>query len=377
MRVCYFGTYRAEYARNQILIEGLRRNGIEVIECHQVLWKGVEDRVRIASGGWKNPAFWMRLLRAYSALIRNYLAMGQHDLIIVGYPGQYDIFIARILAWWKGKPLVWDILNSMYLITLERGIHQKSKVTGWMIRILEKLACRLPDLMLLDTQRFVEWFSNLHGASPKKFRIVTIGADERFFQPTPCPDPPDGLFRVIYYGSYIPNHGVETIIRSASLLNDQPAIRYEMIGTGPELPGAARLAADLGLKNVEFVEWLDRGQLARRIGCADVVLGVFGTTIQNTLTNNNKIYEGFAMRKPVISASTPALPACLLPGEHLILCERGDPEGLANAILALRASPEKIQQLADAGQAIFFQYFDLAHIGLQLKGHLEELLNNR
>ena len=37
MRVCYFGTYRAEYSRNQIMIEGLRRNGVEVIECHETL----------------------------------------------------------------------------------------------------------------------------------------------------------------------------------------------------------------------------------------------------------------------------------------------------------------------------------------------------
>ncbi len=63
LRVVYFGTYRAEYARNQIMIEGLRRVGIEVIECHVALWTGVEDRVRAASGGWMSPRFWGRILR--------------------------------------------------------------------------------------------------------------------------------------------------------------------------------------------------------------------------------------------------------------------------------------------------------------------------
>ena len=53
MRVCYFGTYRVRYSRNQIMIEGLRRNGVEVIECHEELWRGIEDRVEVASGGWK------------------------------------------------------------------------------------------------------------------------------------------------------------------------------------------------------------------------------------------------------------------------------------------------------------------------------------
>jgi hypothetical protein len=52
LRVCYFGTYRANYSRNQIMIEGLRRNGVEVVECHERLWHSLEDRVQVASGGW-------------------------------------------------------------------------------------------------------------------------------------------------------------------------------------------------------------------------------------------------------------------------------------------------------------------------------------
>ena len=37
IKVCYFGTYRAAYSRNKIMIEGLRRNGVEVLECHETL----------------------------------------------------------------------------------------------------------------------------------------------------------------------------------------------------------------------------------------------------------------------------------------------------------------------------------------------------
>ena len=40
LRVCYFGTYRAEYSRNQILLEGLRRSGVEVVmgKCLITMW---------------------------------------------------------------------------------------------------------------------------------------------------------------------------------------------------------------------------------------------------------------------------------------------------------------------------------------------------
>jgi glycosyltransferase involved in cell wall biosynthesis len=378
LRVCYFGTYRAEYARNQILIEGLRRAGVEVVECHAALWQGVEDRVRTASGGWKKPSFWGRVINAYAQLLRQYRRVSEYDVLVIGYPGHFDVFLGRLLSSLRRKPLVWDVLNSLYLITSERGIQERSPLTVNLIRRVEKLALRLPDMLILDTSQFVEWFCQTHQISPDRFRLVQIGADERYFQPmeTPPHQAGDDEFRVIYYGSYIPNHGVTTIIEAARLLIDEPII-FEMVGSGPDQPKAQSLAKEYGLDKVHFIEWLNRPELAQHIAQADVVLGVFGLTQQNLLTNNNKIYEGFAMRKPVISARTPALPDSLQHGVHLYLCERGDPASLAEAIRALRADPILCQRLAEKGYQLFLTAFDVTHIGEQFAALLQELVEKR
>ncbi len=374
-RVVYFGTYRAEYARNQILIEGLRRAGVEVVECHISLWHGVEDRVQAASGGWMNPAFWWRILRTYAQLMRNYRRVGGYDVLVVGYPGHMDVFPAWVLSRLRRKPLVWDVLNSLYLITTERGIQQRSRFTVELIRRIERLACRLPDMLLLDTQQFIEWFGETHQIDTSSFRIVQIGADDRYFSTVESHEPEHNAkaeFRVIYYGSYIPNHGVEAILQAAHLLA-QEGVVFEMIGTGPDLPKARALAEEFNLEHVTFIDWLDRPELAAHIARSDLVLGVFGATQQNLLTNNNKIYEGFAMRKPVVSARTPALPDALEHGVHLYLCRRGDPQSLADAIRVLRANPELRQQMAENGRRIFHQQFDVTQIGRQFARHLEEL----
>ncbi|MGW8252137.1 MAG: glycosyltransferase, partial [Anaerolineales bacterium] len=286
-----------------------------------------------------------------------------------------DVFLARLLASLRRKPLVWDVLNSLYLITTERGIQQRSPFTIQMIRRVERLACRLPDLMLLDTPQFVEWFQHTHGIDPDRFRIVQIGADERIFhlpENLPVDGEPPTAFKVIYYGSYIPNHGVGTIIEAARLMQGEP-VGIEMIGTGPEKEQAQSLAQGYGLRNVTFIDWLDREELVEHIARADLVLGVFGSTQQNLLTNNNKIYEGFAMRKAVISARTPALPEVLQHGVHLYLCQRGDPQSLAGAIRELRRDPELRQRLADNGWQVFQQHFDVNHIGQQFASILQEL----
>jgi hypothetical protein len=57
LRVCYLGTYRSGYTRDKIMIESLRRHGVEVIECHERLWRGIEDRVEAAGGGRLQPSF--------------------------------------------------------------------------------------------------------------------------------------------------------------------------------------------------------------------------------------------------------------------------------------------------------------------------------
>ena len=79
LRVCYFGTYRAAYSRNRIMIEGLRRSGLEVVECHERLWHGIQDRVQAASGGWLRPGFFSRLVRTYARLLRRYGQVGPYD----------------------------------------------------------------------------------------------------------------------------------------------------------------------------------------------------------------------------------------------------------------------------------------------------------
>ena len=138
MKVCYFGTYRTAYSRNQIMIEGLRRAGVEVIECQVPLWTGIEDRVQAALGGWTRPRFLRRVLSTYRRLLAAIRPVGDFDLLMLGYPGQFDAYLARLLAWLRRKPLVLDVFMSPWLIASERGLVQRAPLTGRFLHMLEK-----------------------------------------------------------------------------------------------------------------------------------------------------------------------------------------------------------------------------------------------
>lgn len=345
------------------MIKGLRRNGVEVLECHQPLWHGIEDRVHSVSGGWKNPRFWWRVVRTYAQLLNQYRAFHNHyDILIVGYPGQFDVFLARILSWIAGKPLVWDVFMSIYLIARERGLDRASPSIVKLVRWVEWIACRLPNRLVLDTEEYAMWFAQTHGVYRQRFMLVPTGADSDSFvahHQTPAEHHP---FTVLYYGTFIPNHGVQTIIESANELKHEE-FRIMLIGEGPDRLAAEALAAQYSLSNVTFINWLDHSALVEQIRVADVHLGVFGSTPQSMMTIQNKIYEGLAMGKAVLSGDSPAIRRVLTHGREIFLCERENPIALAQSIRTLAQDIQLRAQLGKAGYEWFWQSYDIGHLG--------------
>ena len=375
LRVCYFGTYRAEYSRNRIMIEGLRRNNVQVIECQEPLWHSIEDRVDTVAGGWKRPAFWGRVAHAYLRLLRRFWDLRhQFDVLVVGYPGQFDVYLARLLSWWTRKPLAWDIFMSIYLIAQERGLEKRHRGILTLIRVAERAACHLPDLLIIDTDEYVRWFGRTHGVSAVRFRLVPTGADSDRFRPLPLHNRSDGIFRVVYYGTFIPNHGVATIIEAARLLAEDRSIRIELIGDGPDRAAAMQLANGYGLTNVQFADWLNQAALIQRVAEADLCLGAFGDTPQSVMTVQNKIYEGLAMQRPVLTGDSPAVRQKMHAGKEIYVCARSNPAALAAAIRTLSGDPGLCQQLATQGRQAFAADYTIERLGALYRSHIEALL---
>jgi glycosyltransferase involved in cell wall biosynthesis len=358
------------------LIEGLRATGADVIECHAPLWQGVEDRVRTASGGWLRPAFLRRLVPAYGRLLAAHHKAAGYDVMLLGYPGQFDVFLARLLSWLRRRPLALDIFMSTYLIAQERGLVARHPRTGRLIFLLEKMAYRLPDLLVQDTQEYADWLCHTFRLDEDRFRLVPTGADDRIFHPSGSSQgkPEDSTFRVVYYGSFIPNHGVGTIVGAAHLLQGEPDIQFELIGDGPDRAEAGRRVQDWGLANVQFTPWLEQSALVERAGWADVCLGAFGTTPQSMMTVHNKIYEALAMRLCVVTGESPAVRRAFAHGKELWLCERADPGSLAAAIKVLRADPALRSSLAEQGHRAYLTQYTVGALGAQLRRHLQEIV---
>lgn len=374
MKVCYFGTYDADYVRNRVLTEGLRANGVQVAECHSRLWFGTPDKVREVERGILNPRLWLRFLKAYLRLLRNYLKVGRYDVMVVGYAGHIDVFLARILASLARKPLVFDAFLSLHdTIVEDRGLAGAGSMIGSLAFWLEKLGCLLSDVVLLDTEAHIHHFSTKYTIPKRKFRRVWVGADEKVYYPLKIPRK-DQQFTVIYFGKFIPLHGVEHVVRAAKGLEAYPDIRFEFIGRGQTYHQVRCLAEELQVGNIIWgPEWLEPPELRQRIAQADVCLGIFGTSPKAEYVIPAKAYIALAMRKPLITRDSPAVREIFISGENALLCPAGDGLALANSVLTLRRNPDLRKEIAHKGFRLFQEAFSSQAVGLKVKEMLREI----
>jgi glycosyltransferase involved in cell wall biosynthesis len=372
LRVCYFGTYRAGYTRNQIILKGLQAQpDVVVYVCHVPLWQGTEDRVAQASGGWRNPQFWRRTAAAYRQLIRAHRQMPDYDVMLIGYPGQFDAYLGRRLAHARGRPVALDILMSLHLVAEERGLTAAHPATGRIIFALERRGLRQPDLLIAENPEYGGYIAEKYRLPPERFRFVPHGADETVFHPRSL-RPPDDCFRVTYHGGYLPSHGMDAILGAAALLRDDPDVRFDFYGSGPEKERIVLQAQEWGLPNVAFHGYVSQDDLLDALAGAHVCLGVVGVTRQARFTIQNKVWEGLAMGRPVISGDSPTVRAALADRREIYLIERDSSAALAAAIRELRANPEMREAIAAAGHARFLAGNSIPAIGRQMKEALLE-----
>lgn len=338
MTVCYFGNYNRNYPRNKILIKGLERNGVRVIECH-------DDSPL--------PMRFFRLWRKHRA-IRN-----EYDVMIVGFPGQGMAIFAKLLT---RKPVVLDAFYSMYnTIVEDRKLKSRYSLVALYNYFLDWLSVRTADKVLLDTNEHIAYFVKKFGANKEKLFRIWIGADDDIFYPRPKKE--SGKFIVGFHGTYIPLQGVQYIIQAAKILQDYNSndtnsnsndtnrreSEFLLVGNGHLLKATKKQASDLDLRNVRFIEErIPQERLAEFITDADLCLGIFGDTNKTQLVIPNKVYECAAMKKPIITADTPAIRE-LFSEKELFLVPTADAQAIAEAIKKLKSDSNLQDNLARNG----------------------------
>ncbi len=327
--IMFFGGYDPGYPRNSILRKGLERSGFPVASCR---------------AGNKR-----KIITRYPILLARYLASRRKDKIIFVPDFRHkDVPLAWILAGLSGAKIVFDPLVSRYETrVMDRGDAGEGSLQSWHNRNIDRWSMRMSDLVLSDTQAHAGFYSREFGIDGNKIRTLHIGFDDDYFQESP-PRLKDGMFKVLFYGSYLPLHGVETIIGAAEILRDSPVL-FTMVGGGQTSGMAKDRSFCSGLRNVTFVDYVRLEDLQAMIAGSDVVLGVFGMTGKTGMVIPNKVFQAMAAGRAVISSGSPAIGELFTNRENIITVPAGDAVRLAEAVDNLRADDDLRQRVARNG----------------------------
>ena len=338
MHVVYWGTYDVGRSRNRILLRGLRLNGVEVVECNADIWVGVRDKSEVV-GRWAGFRVAARLLASYPGLIRRYLNIPNHSIVLVGYLGHLDVVVIWPFAKIRGAKIIWNAYISLYDTMVEdRRMFSRWSLLAWGLSAWEWLCCRAADLILLDTRAHASYFRERYGGKSSRFASVMVGVEPEVFHrvaPTADGSASIGTTHVLHYGQMIPLHGLEFIVKAAALAKDND-IQWTIIGRGQEEAGVREQVEASTLGRVELIAWVTREELVRRIQEADICLGIFGVSEKAARVIPNKVFEALAIGKPIVTMDSPGIRELLspdMPGVKLV--RAGDPQAIYEGVVEL------------------------------------------
>ena len=389
--IVWWGTYDKGKPRTRILLRGLRESGVDVMECHRDVWGAIADKSQVKAG-WTRVCLLVRWLSAYPALVLRYLLLPPHDVVMVGYLGHLDVLVLWPFARLRGARIAWDAFLSLYDTVVEdRALVGHRNPLAWLLYAWDWLAGRAADIVVLDTAAHGRYFVERFNLQPEKVRRVFVGAETELFapigpegalgrQPTvrsasresprpsrerdqlgwrterlpgqpstsdgssdrhpgPAMNSDHGVATILFYGQFIPLHGIETIVRAARLSQGKPW-RWILIGRGQE---EERIGDELRrhpLDNLEWIPWVRYEDLALWIRRADVCLGIFGDGAKAGRVIPNKVFQIIAAGKPLVTRDSPAIRELVSADEPGIrLVPPADPHALVCAVEALVADP--------------------------------------
>lgn len=340
MRVVSWGTYDLGKPRVRILLRGLRENGVDLHECHEHVWEGVEDKSQIRGLGGKLRILF-RVLFSYPRLIWLYLRAPKHDLVLVPYLGQLDVLIIWPLAKLRGVPIVFDAFISLYNTVVEdRTLVDRHHPLVRLLYYWEWLAARSADLVLLDTEAHTKYFSERYGLPLQRLGAVFVGAECDVFPRLPPSQPrgKDEPLTVLFYGQFIPLHGIDVIVKAAQRLGDQAQVHWLLIGKGQEEEKIRHMLKEHPVVNLEWKCWVPYEQLIDWIHRADLCLGIFSDSDKAGRVIPNKVFQVLSSGRPIVTQNSEAIRE-LFPEETpgVFLVAPADAVGLSEAILKFKA----------------------------------------
>jgi glycosyltransferase involved in cell wall biosynthesis len=362
--------------KNRLLILGvhLKSEGYPNTLCRlrdlemSGLFQTAEINVPMWNEGTQNRHGFARLTRnvwraafAHMAVIARYLTAARRpERVYVPYP---SVFVLFLLSWlpakFRPRRIVADVFISLYdTVVLDRRLLSQNGIAASILRWVEKRAYAYADKVVVDTQQNAKFLCALFGLPETKVVVTPLSIDEVHFKYAPY-TPQPGVCRVLFIGTLVPLHGIDTILEAVRVLSGRSDIQFRLIGDGQDAPLVEAWVRAHPMRLVWERTWQPSSRVALEIGRADICLGIFGGGDKTQRVCPFKIYAYAATGRAIITGATDWLKETTgrLPYEPFAGVPIGAAAELAAKIAKLADNPALRANLATSGHQFYQTHF--------------------
>jgi colanic acid biosynthesis glycosyl transferase WcaI len=211
------------------------------------------------------------------------------------------------------------------------------------------------------------------GVPADKVRVVYNWTDEETFRPVPRDEALAaelglaGRFSFVYAGNLGPFQGIDTLIRAAARVKDDPRIQLVLIGTGPLETELKALAAELSADNVRFVARRDTREMPRINAVSDVLLVHLKDFPFMATTIPHKTQVALASGRPMLVGLRGDAADLVREAGAGVVCPPEDPAAMATAMREMAAMPrEALEEMGRRGREYYLDHLSLEVGGRQM-----------
>ena len=347
IKVVVFGSYRTsdDYIRNRVVIDCMRSSSVSILEVQSETKPPAESNYDQVSSLFGILRYIFRQAKNFVSFLGQRKVLREADLIFIPYPAYID-FLFLVLLRRCDKPVLVDSFICLYdTIVFDRKMISESTLTARAIHLLEKRTLTSAQGVLIDTDVQRECLITRYHLPEEQVHVLPVGLDEQVWTSLPQQFMGD-KFVVLFWGTFIPLHGIDTLIDAAILLDSTESdIEFRIIGDGQVAKEIAQKLNSIEVKNLHWRRGiLETAELRKEIVRAHCVLGIFGQSAKAGNVIPYKVHQALASNRMLITRAGAAASADLSGERGIILVPPADSNALAHAILEARGrlieSPE-------------------------------------
>lgn len=176
------------------------------------------------------------------------------------------------------------------------GITRKSAIYKY-YHLVSKRIYRQMDKLLITSRMFSDYLRNEFGIKKGKIEYLPQYAEGIFEQILPREK--DGTFHFMFAGNIGAVQSVETVIKAAEILKDEP-VKFHIVGGGTDLEGLKEFSK--GLKNISFYGRRPLEEMPGFYKKTDAMLVTLKADKVLSMTLPGKVQSYMAAGKPIIGA---------------------------------------------------------------------------